>query len=560
MAGLKKTGKKDASSPNMVLLIALILFILTSIGLGVFAYYGYEGQQKLKNDVTAANNKSNSFKLDRDNFQLIVYEMMIAEGYELTPEQKTVFNALKNDLIGAPDNFKDVKPLMEAMVAEHLAKLKGYNAQETKYESNYKAQIIAALDEAKKAKTLLDSVQKEYNDFKSRYEDLNSRFEKEIKALHASIEAGNKAAAAIAAMTNQKFPEIETQLVARTKDIEALANKHNDELGERDGRIARLGQEKVDLEKKLNDRSLGTAFGPQGGGGGDAHALMLDISRGMPLWDRPLGKIIRVDPTHLLVTIDIGSKAGIRPDVSFNVFGTGPGGKADKQLKGTIEVVRVVNETTSTCRITSLYDSEGKSIPVQLESLRLQATKAVDNILREGDLLFNTFFDTHVFIVGNVNFTGYLSDTPATQDLQLRDFMDQLRKQNIVVDGYINLKNGQVEGNITPRTRLLIRGDLAPINRSEEERNRNKVIVEAYQVLKRQAIDQGMFIISAENLATVIGYRPPQMQNNKDLQSSFQPSLPWTGGPNIRRFDPQVEGGPGVAAPAIPAPAMDKKE
>ena len=41
MAGLKKSSKKDGNNPNMALVIALIMFVLVSIGLGVFAYYGY---------------------------------------------------------------------------------------------------------------------------------------------------------------------------------------------------------------------------------------------------------------------------------------------------------------------------------------------------------------------------------------------------------------------------------------------------------------------------------------------------------------------------------------
>src|SRR6185369_6890495 len=118
------------------------------------------------------------------------------------------------------------------------------------------------------------------------------------------------------------------------------------------------------------------------------------------------------------------------------------------------------------------------------------------------------------------------------------------------VDGYINLLNGQVEGAITPRTRLLIRGDIAKLNSTADESERHKKIVETYQVAKKQAIDQGMFIISAENFAAVTGYRAPQAQNGG---VSFRPSLPWTGGVAVQRFDRTVEGGIGTgdAPPAL---------
>ena len=60
MAGLKKSSKKDANNPNMVLVIFLILFILTNIGVGVFAYYGYDGQEKLRAEAKAAKEERRS--------------------------------------------------------------------------------------------------------------------------------------------------------------------------------------------------------------------------------------------------------------------------------------------------------------------------------------------------------------------------------------------------------------------------------------------------------------------------------------------------------------------
>ena len=45
MAGLKTLPKKkrDSSKPSPVLVIFLVFFILLSIGLGIWGYYGYAG-------------------------------------------------------------------------------------------------------------------------------------------------------------------------------------------------------------------------------------------------------------------------------------------------------------------------------------------------------------------------------------------------------------------------------------------------------------------------------------------------------------------------------------
>jgi hypothetical protein len=545
MAGLKKSSKKDPSSPNMVLLIALILFILVSIGLGVFAYYGYDGQESLRNAAKSAKSAEEAMKKSRDAYLLLGYEAMMAQGLDLAPEQKNAYNLIKGQFISSPDAFADVKPVLDVMFVENDSRFK-FNKDETKYESSYKASIDKANEDAKKSKAMLDTVQKEYADFKTNYETLAAKYEKDIKAINDEIKKGNADALTAAQKTNTKFPELQKLLQQREADIKGLSEKFESDLNDANSRIARLNNEIGDLQKKLNDRALGLAIGPAGGGGsGEVHALMLDISRGLPLWDRPLGKITRVDPSNLTVT--------------FNVFASGPGGKADKQLKGTIEVIRVINEASSLARITSLYDEQGQSIPLQSESLRIQAVRAADNILREGDLIFNPFFDAHVFIAGTVNFTGDRADTPSAQNMQLQDFIRQLRKQHIVVDGYINPLNGQIEGNLTPKTRVLVRGEILPANSREEERIRVKAMADAFQVVKKQAIEHGLFIVSAENLAVMIGYRPFMTANDRGLR--FQPSLPWTGGPPIRRFDPGTQiGAPAVPAAPMPMPEMEKDE
>jgi uncharacterized protein HemX len=80
MAGLKKSSKKDANNPNTALVIALVLFILVSIGLGVFAYFGYDGQEALRQAAKKANQDKKTAEEQRDNYALLGIEAMLAEG------------------------------------------------------------------------------------------------------------------------------------------------------------------------------------------------------------------------------------------------------------------------------------------------------------------------------------------------------------------------------------------------------------------------------------------------------------------------------------------------
>ena len=172
--------------------------------------------------------------------------------------------------------------------------------------------------------------------------------------------------------------------------------------------------------------------------------------------------------------------------------------------------MRVVDENTSICRITSLYDQRGYVIPLGTPEDRMRALRDTENMLRDNDLLFNTFFDSHIAIVGNVGFERLGTESPRTQQLKLEEFVQVLRKQHIYVDTDVNLVTGEVEGmkSFSPRTRLLVRGDFTPLNNNEAEIARVKSIKEAYDVLERQAVANGMFVISAENFAVLIGYRP----------------------------------------------------
>ena len=70
-------------------------------------------------------------------------------------------------------------------------------------------------------------------------------------------------------------------------------------------------------------------------------------------------------------------------------------------------------------------------------------------------------------------------------------------------------------------------GDFTPLSNSPEEKNRVDGLKAAYQELEKQAISSGMFVISAENFAAVIGYRPPQSQLAKESPIGFRPLLPF---------------------------------
>jgi hypothetical protein len=287
-----------------------------------------------------------------------------------------------------------------------------------------------------------------------------------------------------------------------------------------------------------------------------------------PLWDYPVGKIVRVDLQRRQVDINLGSKHGLKPETTFNIFGANPLGRPEKQMKGTIEVVKVLDSATSMCRITSLYDSEGKEILLNLDT-RTRLARETESPVSEGDLLFNMFWGTRVAVLGYVSLTGEGSDNPAEQIRQMEDFMYLLNRNGMIVDAFVDPRDGQIKGNITARTRYVIMGSplVAPVEKGaaappppkegeekkdepvkEKEPNKeglaNKERIDLINAssleLRKDAIDKGLLLISAENFANVIGYRKARAANSVEY-STFSPRLPYSGTLDTRVRPPRPE-------------------
>ena len=368
----------------------------------------------------------------------------------------------------------------------------------------------------------------------------------------------NNAAVALAQTNRDNFMKISEnnrQLIQDIKkkdeDIQALKEEQEKEVKALNAKIKVLIAERAEL----------TAVGPGGAApivgrpSGDVMPLMLDISTGKPLWDMPVGKIIRVDLDIRQVAINLGSAHGVVPDLTFNIFGAGPNGRADKQMKGTIEVVKVLDSATSLCRITSLYDAEGREILLNVDT-RTRLQRETETALKEGDLLFNMFWGTRVAVVGYVSITGDPTDNPAEQIRQMEDFMFLLRRNGIQVDAFVDMRDGQIRGNITARTRYVIKGDdlraatdkpaVAPPAKEGDDKDkemakdkepakdpgaageRNDKINASNLALRKEAIERGLLLISSENFANVIGFRKARNANSAEV-SAFRPMLPYAG-------------------------------
>ncbi len=569
MAGLKKKKKEKSSSPNIVLVIFVVFFFLVSIGLGIWGYYGYAGQDELRAKRHAAEATAKGEKQGRAYFEMLYRDMRAGVGDSLEASDLD-----KEDLQSflSPDfgKFKDektkesAKKLMDDLKLLHkdystdlVKELRAAQAKSKEWEGK----ATAAVAQNKRMEDFVQEVRKKQDTFQK---DAMAKIDKDsADQLNVVKQQGD---------AFQKLTELNQAL---NKDLDAkqaeiLKSKDDtqDLLKQKDRIIARL-------EADLKDKA-----GAGGGAaavvrGGDTFPLILDISPGKPLWDHPVGKVMRVDLDTRQVAINVGASHGAKPELTFNIFGANTYGRAEKQLKGSIEIIKVVDANTSIARITSLYDAEGREILLTAKS-RFQLVRESEAPIREGDLLYNLFFGTRVAVAGYVGITGDLSDNPAEQARQMDDFLHLLQRNGIQVDAFVDLRDGKISGAITSKTRYLIRGydlrtagedkpaakmagdekekdkDKEPAKDAAANTDRNAMVNKANEVLRSEAKDRGLLQISAENFAVVIGYRRARSANSPEL-SAFRPSLPYAGAP-------RSGGGPENRPEEKKAPEMEKKD
>src|SRR6516165_2432217 len=101
MAGLKKNRRtKDASSPNIVLVLFLIFFIITSLVLGLLIYFGQEQQNKALADAATAKKVQQADKDTIALYQTMTDVQRQALGQDLNQDEMARLDTNLKDLLG----------------------------------------------------------------------------------------------------------------------------------------------------------------------------------------------------------------------------------------------------------------------------------------------------------------------------------------------------------------------------------------------------------------------------------------------------------------------------
>src|SRR5713101_4951307 len=100
MAGLKKPSKRrDATNPNTAIVLFLVFFVILSLGLGIWGYFGYSGQEKLRTSADELQKKAKAADLAAEYYQFLALDTRLAMGSAVDAEDLKLWESRRDQFL-----------------------------------------------------------------------------------------------------------------------------------------------------------------------------------------------------------------------------------------------------------------------------------------------------------------------------------------------------------------------------------------------------------------------------------------------------------------------------
>jgi len=504
-------------SSNTGLIVALVFFVLATIGLGVGTYMGYSGKADAEKAAkTAQGEKTAAEKAARDE-RAQKLALLVAAGADQGTDRQT-FNGLRGEFGASiqaqvaklkhlprwdvatqgdqvPKTYDGLVTDLQGAVTAAAARLKAKEA-ELAEEQRKAAEQIADLQN--RVKTAQDNLKKASDAVVAEQTKRGASFTDDQGKM-------NQLSEQVKQLTLDK-QNLEVDLGRKIKELQTKLDEYQKSRADYSAKIGPILQ-KLD-EVKTQRPELRDLAELQ-------ETLMRQFERVQSLAnDTPKGQVVNMDRNSGQVYINLGSADYVRQGLTFSVLPAGSTGKAaaGRERKGAVEVVTVMGDHLSTAKV-------------------IDATNPLRDPFVRGDLLFNPLWSPsqreHVAIAGIVDLNGDgIDDTP--------DLVRQLERQGVVVDAYVDLRSRTIKGpGMTEKTTYLILGE-TPVP-PEVLKEDNPVMTAAsellgkIQELKTKARDVGAEQVQYRRFLAMIGYKLPK-QTQSPQHYSAMPYLQGAGG------------------------------
>jgi hypothetical protein len=323
------------------------------------------------------------------------------------------------------------------------------------------------------------------------YRDLANRIQTELDKQNAALvqltadkQTQEQAIVANRAEDLAKYTAAQAGQVAAETDRDGERTKFNTDRGTITGQMGQLTEAVTAKQKQMDDldKTLSDKIAEITARDNVRGKQMLDMKDALEK-NRPRnfettdGRITAVLPRERLVYINLGSSDGLRPSVTFSVYGQDSAKLTASESKAQIEVTQISGPKSAIARV--LADSRS------------------DPIL-PGDSIFSPAFHpgsrVHFAIVG-------MTDIDGDGDSDRQRIRDLIATNNGIVDIEL-LDDGKVSGDtkppkVTASTQYLIKGD-APSDNN---------VLTAYSRIIGEADQNGTVTLTVQQFLNMVGYK-----------------------------------------------------
>jgi hypothetical protein len=454
------------------LVIALVFFILTTIGTGTAAYLGFDGQKELKVEADKAKGDAKKALADADAERA----RLLANQYVLGTQDGPKDDEYKG-LAANPAFATELRKILEALStagADVKWDIQGGKPPET---------VVATVKKLRAEKDAADA--------NARNLAIKADETKATADAHfASDEAAKKSAQA-----GQKKANDDTLVYQKSADdakthaqnlIADLKDKLTKKTGDFENVIAESANKQKKSKELLDDQNKILDKLERDREARRDKVLLKDISH---------GKVIRVDSNTGTAFINLGSEDSARPSLSFSILlpYDQSGLREDSTLpkKATIEVQQVLGPHLS--RATIKYSDEVNPIKNPVET--------GDDLYKPG---WNKGQPIRLAVIAHIDLNGQGGD-------EVRLLVQRLEKQGIIIQAYFDLSKLEWVGEFNHQIDYLVLGEFphaGTIRMLGEERARliERKIVEEVDKAKKMHV----MVVRASQFLPSIGIDLPR--------------------------------------------------
>jgi len=523
---------KQAKETSLPVIIALVFFIVATIGLGVFTYVLFSDQEAKDAQVAAAKKEVTDMRASVKDAELTARIARIAMGVpegtgnesDLVIVQNEVKEGTKpyNELLKlnaamkkrGPEVATEVAAKFDTAVEAYVRAVAAGGAMPPKLDTTT---IIAPaefeiwtgeLDASKQLlppkRTMLDVIVRSAivrNFAMKAIDDERVVFGKAVTDLRAAAVAYQNGQKAYGDKAVELPKSFDAKIAELNKLVDELKGKYikneagtRSEIGKRDETIEAL---RLDVRKRDDDIAALKEV---------IQVLNAKTPKSDPFaYDEPLGKITARLADNI-VEINLGSNAHVQAGLTFTVLPIDfpqkgrvsrmmkvrlpdeRGNYKDSEIfipKATIEVIEVIGPDVSRCRITGEHDDvRDRALP--------------------GDLLYNSVWRKgqadHIALVGIFDINGDGSD-------DIENLVRDLNKMGIPVDAYFDLKTQKWVGKLTERTRYVVDGfGPVPVPNDPNIEAKTKMLG-SMKAAREEAITKRAQVVPARDFFGRIGYK-----------------------------------------------------